>query len=82
MFVLLLFTGLERLCLDVEYALEKKCGIFLRLCWGLLIPIILFTVFIYSMVTEENLEFRRGYVYPNSAYSEYFYITVFLCSFD
>lgn len=72
-----LFLGLEKVCLDVEYVLGKKCGIFLRLCWGLLIPIILFTVFIYSMLTEDNLEYASNYVYPNSAYSEYFYITVY-----
>lgn len=60
------------MCLDIEYVLGVKISIFMRLCWGVLIPLILLSVFVYSMVTDENLEYGLDYVYPNSAYSEYF----------
>lgn len=47
--------GLENFCNDMEFMLGKRIGIYWRLTWGLLTPIVLLFIFIYSCATMEPL---------------------------
>ncbi|CAG9774079.1 unnamed protein product [Ceutorhynchus assimilis] len=49
--------GLENFCMDVEYMTNKKVGIYWRVCWGLIMPILLVTIFIYFVCTLPTLTY-------------------------
>lgn len=42
---------------DVEFMLSKKAGIYWRLCWCIIIPITLITIFIYTLIEMEPLTY-------------------------
>ncbi|XP_047995017.1 sodium-dependent nutrient amino acid transporter 1-like isoform X2 [Leguminivora glycinivorella] len=42
--------GLENVCLDIEFMLGLKTGIYWRWCWGILTPAMMITVFIYALI--------------------------------
>ncbi|XP_026317520.1 sodium-dependent nutrient amino acid transporter 1-like [Hyposmocoma kahamanoa] len=60
--------GLENICVDIECALGRKTGIYWRLCWSILTPGIMFTVFMYAMVTTDIYKYGDEYEYPPAAY--------------
>ncbi|KAL0841250.1 hypothetical protein ABMA28_014976 [Loxostege sticticalis] len=59
--------GLENICIDIEFMLGVKCSFYWRICWSIVTPAIMIAVFLYAMVTTENLTFGT-YVYPDAAY--------------
>lgn len=65
------FSGLENLCVDIEFMLGIKTSIFWRFCWGLVCPILMGIVFVFALVTVENLVFGEFYIYPTAAYGKY-----------
>lgn len=77
----LYFIGLENLCLDIEYMLGVKTSFYWRCCWGVIMPAMMITVFIYALATSETLKFGEDYYYPTAGYGEYFYfIHLNLCN--
>ncbi|XP_018580332.1 sodium-dependent nutrient amino acid transporter 1-like [Anoplophora glabripennis] len=56
--------GLEEICLDIEYMLKRKPGIYWRICWCIVIPMALLVVFVYFVVTLEELTYE-GQSYPS-----------------
>ncbi|CAB3230054.1 unnamed protein product [Arctia plantaginis] len=61
--------GLENLCVDIEFMLGIKTSIFWRFCWGLVCPILMAIVFVFALITVENLVFGGFYTYPIAAYA-------------
>ncbi|RZC33029.1 sodium-dependent nutrient amino acid transporter 1, partial [Asbolus verrucosus] len=57
-FSIMWWYGLENICLDIEFMLKKKPGIYWRICWSVIIPIVLVTVFVYFLVTLEELTYE------------------------
>lgn len=50
--------GLENICLDIEFMLKRKPGVYWRICWACIIPIVLLMVFIYFLITLEELTYE------------------------
>ncbi|XP_026725009.1 sodium-dependent nutrient amino acid transporter 1-like [Trichoplusia ni] len=59
--------GLENVCVDIEYMLGMKTGPYWRFCWGLITPLMMIVVFMYALVSSEQLKFG-DYVYPTAGY--------------
>lgn len=62
--------GLENFLDDVEYMLQRRPSMYWRLCWGVLTPLLLAVILIYTMATLRPLQYS-GVYYPDSAYSLY-----------
>ncbi|CAH2261013.1 jg10791 [Pararge aegeria aegeria] len=60
--------GLENLCLDIQYMLGFKTSFFWRVCWAIVTPLLMTTVFFYAMITSERILFGKTYEYPEEAY--------------
>ncbi|KAG6447148.1 hypothetical protein O3G_MSEX004764 [Manduca sexta] len=73
--------GLENICLDIEFMLGKKTGAYWRLCWGFITPAILSTVFVYALLSIDNLVFGDYYVYPTAGYVSGYMMLFFGISF-
>lgn len=58
--------GLENLCHDIEYMGQRRVGIYWRLCWGLITPLFMIAVFVYSMVKYKWPTYS-GNDYPDEA---------------
>lgn len=59
--------GLENICNDVEFMLNRKVTFYWRLCWGVLTPCLLIVIFVYSMIslqspTYNTLKFPDSYL--------------------
>lgn len=61
--------GTDRLCKDVEFMLNRKVGLYWRLCWSFVTPFIMTVILIYFLATYEVLTYN-DVVYPNWAYGE------------
>ncbi|KAI8423573.1 hypothetical protein MSG28_012664 [Choristoneura fumiferana] len=59
--------GLENLCLDIEFMLGIKTSIYWRWCWGIITPLIMIVVFIYALVSSDQLKFEDK-LYPTAGY--------------
>lgn len=66
-----MFSGLENLCVDIEYMLGIKTSFYWRFCWGLICPAMMTLVFIYALQGVTNLRFAEDYVYPPAGYGKY-----------
>ncbi|CAG9774078.1 unnamed protein product [Ceutorhynchus assimilis] len=51
--------GLENICQDIEFMTKRKPGIYWRICWGVLIPMVLFFVLGYFLITFEPLQYEK-----------------------
>nr|CAD7595484.1 unnamed protein product [Timema genevievae] len=60
--------GLNNFCHDLEFMQGSKVGLYWRMCWGLITPVILFIVLIYFLVQMEPLKYG-DYLYPDSSYA-------------
>lgn len=63
------FSGVKRLCRDIEFMLNIKPGLYWRLCWGIFAPALMITILIYTFITYEPLRYR-DMIYPNWAYGK------------
>lgn len=61
--------GLDNICDDVEFMLNRRPGQYWRICWVFITPIFMLIIFVYSMVTYEKLLYG-GKTYPPAAYGE------------
>lgn len=62
--------GVDRLCRDTEFMIGKKPGLYWRLCWGLITPLLMIAILIYTIVTYKPLTYK-DIPYPHSAYGKY-----------
>nr|CAD7568157.1 unnamed protein product [Timema californicum] len=62
-----MYLCLNNFCHDLEFMQGSKVGLYWRLCWGLITPVILFIVLIYFLVQMEPLKYG-DYIYPDSSY--------------
>lgn len=63
-------SGVENICLDLEYMLNIKTSVYWRFCWGIITPAMMTVVFFYALIAGEALEFG-DYVFPQAAYGNY-----------
>ncbi|XP_034944573.1 sodium-dependent nutrient amino acid transporter 1-like [Chelonus insularis] len=60
--------GLENLLDDVEFMLKRRPTIYWRLCWGVITPLLLATILVYTIITLQPLTYNKV-LYPDSAYA-------------
>ncbi|CAH2261012.1 jg10790 [Pararge aegeria aegeria] len=60
--------GLENICTDIEFMLGITTSIYWRFCWGIITPAMMVVVFIYALLSFDNLLFGGHYVYPTAGY--------------
>lgn len=60
-------TGVDRLCKDVEFMIGRNPGIYWRLCWGFITPILMMIILVYTFATYKPLTYKE-YTYPDAAY--------------
>ncbi|XP_076679953.1 sodium-dependent nutrient amino acid transporter 1 isoform X2 [Andrena cerasifolii] len=60
--------GLENFLDDVEYMLKRRPSMYWRLCWGVITPLLLAVILIYTLATLRPLTYS-GIPYPNSAHA-------------
>lgn len=58
--------GLRRFCDDIEYMLDSRPSIYLKVTWFFCSPVILMVIFVYTLVTHTRLKYD-DYVYPDWA---------------
>lgn len=63
--------GVDRVCKDIEFMFNIKTGLYWRICWGFITPVMMTLILVYTIVDLKPLTYR-DYVYPDVAYSEYF----------
>lgn len=60
--------GVRRICKDTEFMIGKNPGWYWRICWGVITPIMMTAILIYTFVSYEPLQYK-GQSYPAWAYS-------------
>lgn len=65
-----MFLGVEDICLDIEYMLQRRVNVYWRICWAVLTPVLLITILIYASVVTEPLKYGQ-YSYPAIALGKY-----------
>lgn len=58
--------GLSNIVNDLEFMLGRKIGIYFKFCWVFFVPVFLFVILIYSLVTLERVEYA-GVPLPSEA---------------
>lgn len=72
----LVFLGVNRLCRDIEFMISVKPGIYWRVCWAFLTPIMMFTILIYTFISYKPLKYKDQ-AYPEWATGEFLSVFVF-----
>lgn len=62
--------GVDRLCIDVEFMLKRKTGIFYRVCWKFITPTMMIGIFIYFICTWKSVDYQ-GYQYSSEMHGEF-----------
>ena len=62
--------GITNLTRDLEFMLKRKISIYWKLCWGVIVPVGLTIILIYTLVQWEPLK-HEGHDYPESAISKF-----------
>ncbi|KAH0540477.1 sodium-dependent nutrient amino acid transporter 1-like [Cotesia glomerata] len=60
--------GLENILDDIEFMIKKRPSVYWRLCWGVITPVLLGIIFVYSLIDRKPLEYGH-ILYPDSAYA-------------
>ncbi|KAH8266665.1 hypothetical protein KR018_008020 [Drosophila ironensis] len=60
--------GTDRLCKDIEFMLGRKVGLYWRLCWSIITPLVMTVILIYFYATYQPLTYNNV-IYPTWAYS-------------
>ena len=63
--------GLENFLDDVEYMLKKRPSAYWRICWAIVVPLLLAVILIYTIVTLRPLTYSN-ISYPDSAHGLYY----------
>ncbi|XP_058828159.1 sodium-dependent nutrient amino acid transporter 1-like [Topomyia yanbarensis] len=60
--------GVARICRDIEFMLGIKTGLYWRICWAFITPVMLAAILIYHMATYTAFTFH-GYVFTDGMYA-------------
>ncbi|XP_037916673.1 sodium-dependent nutrient amino acid transporter 1-like isoform X1 [Hermetia illucens] len=60
--------GVRRICKDTEFMIGRNPGLYWRLCWGIITPILMTAILIYTFVSYEPLQYK-GQTYPAWSYA-------------
>lgn len=66
-----MISGVNRICQDTEFMTGRNPGLYWRICWGFLTPLLMIAILLYTFTTYEPIKYKDNY-YPNSAYGRYF----------
>ncbi|XP_052132163.1 sodium-dependent nutrient amino acid transporter 1-like, partial [Frankliniella occidentalis] len=58
--------GLDNLCRDLELMLGQRPGLYWRLTWGLITPVTMIVILVYTIATAQRLE-HNGRPFPDGA---------------
>lgn len=50
--------GVDRLCKDIEFMLGRKTGLYWRICWAVVTPLMMIGILVYFILTWEELTFK------------------------
>lgn len=62
--------GVNRLCRDIDFMISHKPGLYWRLCWGILTPLMMIVILIYTVVSFTPATYK-GLAYPEWATSKF-----------
>lgn len=65
-FLNLLFIGIQNFCWDIEFMLKRKVGIYWRISWTIVTPVVLVFILIYFLTQIERLKYEN-FDYPDLA---------------
>lgn len=57
--------GVDRLCIDIEFMLKRKTGLFFRICWKFITPTMMIGIFIYFIYTWKPVDYQGYQYHPN-----------------
>ncbi|XP_058459188.1 sodium-dependent nutrient amino acid transporter 1-like [Malaya genurostris] len=60
--------GVGRLCRDIEFMLNIKTGLYWRICWAFVTPVLLVAILFYHILTYQSLTYH-GYVFTDGMYA-------------
>lgn len=66
---ILLDSGLENFCVDMEFMTGMVVTKYWRWCWGLITPFIMIVVFLYAFISLQRTTYG-DYVLPMKAYGK------------
>lgn len=69
MFTFAWIYGVGRICRDIEFMLGIKTGLYWRICWGFITPVMLAAILFYHIATYKPFTFN-GYVFTNGMYGK------------
>lgn len=73
--------GVNRLCKDVEFMIGRKVGLYWRMCWSVITPIIMTVILIYFLSTYAPLTYNNK-TYSNGMYGELILLFIKRLSFN
>ncbi|XP_055372366.1 sodium-dependent nutrient amino acid transporter 1-like [Condylostylus longicornis] len=76
LFVLSWIYGVNNICRDIKFMMNRSTGLFWRISWGFITPIIMTAILVYFFVTFKPLTYSDQF-YPDWAYSIGWLITCF-----
>lgn len=65
--------GLENFLDDVEYMLKRRPSAYWRFCWGVITPLLLAVILVYTLISLTPLTYS-GISYPDSAHGAYLFV--------
>lgn len=57
--------GVDRFCMDIEFMLGRKTGLYWRICWGFITPAMMIFIFGYFVLTWEPVKYQNYSYHPN-----------------
>ncbi|KAG4078938.1 hypothetical protein HA402_010890 [Bradysia odoriphaga] len=68
--------GVNRICQDTVFMTGKNPGLYWRICWGFLTPLLMVAILLYTFFTYQPLKYHDSY-YPDTAYAAGWTISAF-----
>lgn len=62
--------GLKNFIYDIEFMLGRKTGIYWRVCWSIVIPLLLLYIFINILISQKSIT-SGGYTFGGGALGKY-----------
>lgn len=63
-------AGVDRLCRDAEFMIGRNPSKYWRTCWGILTPIMMIFILLYTLVSFKPLTYKNQF-YPSTAYGNF-----------
>lgn len=56
---------MDRFCKDIEFMTGRRTGLYWRICWGLVTPLLMVVILLYTFITYKPLTYKE-YEYPEA----------------